>query len=366
MFRVVVAYEPSNNGELLLTVGDEVDNIKDVGNGWMLGRNVTTDTSGVFPEDCIDRASSISGALIRQVTKRPKSVKPQKPPKVTLLAKKQTDVDDMSKVKPQNPKTIKEEMGQKTTFMKAKFADMQYKLLDSGENQFRLYKTLFRLLAALLACGVLFVLLQFSFGVDIRNAGFTVIGMFVVLLLGFIFSSLFRCICLLMVPNLFTGNGRTIFLSIITGLLLTGPALNISRNTEEVTSSLGCTADLVKNQTRLLRKQLEEPIRELATKLLNYLKQVRFFIDGIQQALKPILNFLGDMRREVSNAINKVKQIADVSILRIFIKENPITGWLLVSIASNKVCSLIDVAIELSDRLYILQQNNFYEVIFFS
>ena len=328
MFRVLVAYKPSNNGELLLNVGDEVDNNKDVGNGWVLGRHVTTDTSGVFPEDCIDRASSISGALIGQVAKRPKSVEPQRPPKVTLLTKNQTNVDAMPNVKLQKQNTLKEETGQKTTFMKAKFADMQYKLLDSGENQFRLYKILFRLFAALLACGVLFVLLQFSFGVDIQNAGYTIIGMFVVFLLGFIFSSMFRCICLLMVPNLFTGNGRTIFLSIITGLLLTGPALNISSNTEEVTSSLGCTADLVKNQTRLLRKQLEEPIRELATKLLNYLKQVRFFIDGIQQALEPILNFLSDMRQEVSNAIDKVKEIADVSILGIFIKENPITSWL--------------------------------------
>ena len=319
MFRVIVAYEPSRTGECSLNEGDEVDNIKNVGNGWVLGRNVTTGDSGVFPEECIDRNSSISGAIIRRVTKRPKSVKLEKPPKVILLPEKPPKVDTMPdempmpEIKPEDPKDIREKLGQTTNAVKEKLADLKYKLIDTGEDQYKCYKALFRIFGAIVACVGLYLLLYFSFGYDLMESGFLALGVLLFFVLGFVFSAFLRCACLIMVPNLCTKKGRTIFLTIITGLLLSGPIMNISQNTEQVATSLGCVADLVKNQTTELRRQLEEPLRELGRKVLNYLNQLKKIVDTIHDGLRPILNVLGDMQRGISSAINTVRKIANVS-----------------------------------------------------
>ena len=75
---------------------------------------------------------------------------------------------------------------------------------------------------------------------------------------------------------------------------------------------LGCVADLVKNQTSELRRQLEEPLRELARKLLDYLNRLKSITDTIQQGLQPVLNALHEMRRGISNSIDAVRRLANV------------------------------------------------------
>ena len=302
-FRVLVAYEPANNGDLPLDVGDEVDSIKDIGNGWVLGRNVTTGASGAFPEDCINRNHTIAGVFSR-VKRRPKIVRPEKPAKVTLLEQKKADVDTMP-----DP----HEMPSKPPVDPEKTSDIRYKLFDSDEDQFRGLKAMFHTFWAFLACGILFVLLYFTFGYNIIYVGYAVAGMFVVLVLGFIFSKFIRCACLLMVPTLFTGGGRFLFLTMITGLLLSGPGLNFVHNTQEVTSSLGCSADLVINQTRLLRKHYEKPLSEVAAELLDYITQVRLLIANISPSFEPLEAVLDAMKCINNDAIISVVEIANVS-----------------------------------------------------
>ena len=312
-FQVIVAYVPVRTGECPLHEVDEVDIIKNVGDGLVLGRNVTSGTSGVFPENCIDRNSNISGAIVNKVTKKPKPLKLEKPPKVLLLTRKPPNVDtkqdkmhgrvmqsedpidvregleqttgasgvfpekcidrnasisgaNVRKVtkkpkplklekppnvlllsrKPPNmdtmqdrmneivmqsdhPIDVREELEQTTNVVKEKFPDMKY----------RCCKALFRIFGAIIACVSLYPLLYFSFGYGLMNSVYIALAVLPIFVVGFVSSALLRCTCLIMVPNFCTKKGRTIFLAIITGLLLSGPVMNISQNTKEVATSLG-------------------------------------------------------------------------------------------------------------------------------
>ncbi|KAK3101364.1 hypothetical protein FSP39_003024 [Pinctada imbricata] len=350
-FKVLAAHEESKKGELSIEVGDDVDRVKDIGNGWVLGRNVRTGKTGLFPENCIDRATSVTRSIVRRVTKRKPSL-PTKGPKVRLLldnrkesvsnnedvplknsseessdnvavqqnhsgdvvASKQTNVERSFDFMKYEYDKIQERVRKAAKVTRGKVSDLNYKLLKSEENQFRLMKTIWRISLAILATGILYMLLYFSFGFNALDAGYLMIGMFIFFMVGLVFFKLIRCVILLMVPNLFTGRGRALFLSIITGILLAGPAINIANNTDELSTSLGCTADLIYNQTQALRKQLEEPLYQLARKLRSYMYELRLLIDGITTALQPLTNALSTFSNAVQTAIDEVSKLSDVCI----------------------------------------------------
>ncbi|KAK3103134.1 hypothetical protein FSP39_016738 [Pinctada imbricata] len=352
-YKAIVAHEENKKGELSIEIDDDVDRIKDIGNGWVLGRNVRTGKTGLFPENCLDRNTSVTGSIVRRVSKRKPSL-PSKGPKVRLLLdnlkesvsnnvhlplkkapaeslknsreeqyssseevpRKDRNIERSVYYLKYEYEKIQQQVRKAAGITKEKVSDMNYKLLKSEENQFRLLKTIWRIVLALFATGILYMLLYFSFGFNAQDAGYLIIGMFIFFMVGLVFFKLIRCVMLLMVPNLFTGRGRALFLSIITGLLLAGPAVNIANNTDELSTCLGCTADLIYNQTQALRKQLEEPLYELARKLQSYMYELRLIIDGLATALEPLTSTLSDFSSAVQSALDEVSALSDVSITK--------------------------------------------------
>lgn len=61
-YRVVVGYRAQCEGELDLRLNDAVSSVKPLGNGWSLGRIITTDDSigevGIFPSSCVEHMTS--------------------------------------------------------------------------------------------------------------------------------------------------------------------------------------------------------------------------------------------------------------------------------------------------------------------
>lgn len=53
VFKAVDTHVPGHSGELTLFVGDVVTDVKNLGNGWVLGRNVTCDCVGIAPAACL-------------------------------------------------------------------------------------------------------------------------------------------------------------------------------------------------------------------------------------------------------------------------------------------------------------------------
>lgn len=52
-YRATNSYLPLHDGEIELVSGDVITNVKDLCNGWTLGRNATRDSVGIFPTDFI-------------------------------------------------------------------------------------------------------------------------------------------------------------------------------------------------------------------------------------------------------------------------------------------------------------------------
>ncbi len=52
-YKVIQPYLPQHDGEIELVIGDIITNVKDLNNGWTLGRNASRDTVGIFPSGFI-------------------------------------------------------------------------------------------------------------------------------------------------------------------------------------------------------------------------------------------------------------------------------------------------------------------------
>ncbi|CAH1787808.1 unnamed protein product, partial [Owenia fusiformis] len=65
-YKAIYPYTPSNEGEIQLQVEDIITDIKELNNGWAIGNNLTTKSTGIFPMQYLERlpdtGSIISGS----------------------------------------------------------------------------------------------------------------------------------------------------------------------------------------------------------------------------------------------------------------------------------------------------------------
>ena len=136
-------------------------------------------------------------------------------------------------------------------------------IFQSAEDENKMLKSVFGAIAGLVIGTLLFIVLVYSFDYTELQAGIIVAISTLIMCLGLAFSTLCRCIMALIFPNFFTGKGRTVFLSIIFGVLLSSPVANITYNAKETGKSFSCMTELARNQTLALQRQLAQPIEEL-------------------------------------------------------------------------------------------------------
>ena len=136
-------------------------------------------------------------------------------------------------------------------------------IFQSAEDENKMLKSVFGAIAGLVIGTLLFIVLVYSFDYTELQAGIIVAISTLIMCLGLAFSTLCRCIMALIFPNFFTGKGRTVFLSVIFGVLLSSPVANITYNAKETGKSFSCMTELARNQTLALQRQLAQPIEEL-------------------------------------------------------------------------------------------------------
>ncbi|KAG0419904.1 hypothetical protein HPB47_003805 [Ixodes persulcatus] len=81
------------------------------------------------------------------------------------------------------------------------------------------------------------------------------------LMLGSAFSSTVRCLMLLLLPQLFSREGRMALLSYIYFLVLTGPSENFTANVEVLSRGLSCGQEKVANETRRMLDIATSPLK---------------------------------------------------------------------------------------------------------
>ncbi|XP_043117633.1 E3 ubiquitin-protein ligase DCST1 [Puntigrus tetrazona] len=87
--------------------------------------------------------------------------------------------------------------------------------------------------------------------------------------LGGMFSSLFRCSVLLMLPSMIGSQGRTFLMVYVLHGLYQGPIINIQRNVQDVASSMGCHIDLQITHSKVMWRMLTEPYVQVVQEIVN-------------------------------------------------------------------------------------------------
>ena len=183
------------------------------------------------------------------------------------------------------------------------------RIFKSGDDENKLLKAVFGAVAGLIIGGILFVVLVFSFDYTELEAGIIVAISTIIMSLCLAFSTLCRCIMALVFPNFFTGKGRTVFLSIIFGVLLTNPVANITHNAKETGNSFSCMTELARNQTLALQRQLAQPVEELYKYVEEQNRRLKILSEGISGAFSTGSSQINQGINGAQGTLNNVIQV---------------------------------------------------------
>jgi hypothetical protein len=77
---------------------------------------------------------------------------------------------------------------------------------------------------------------------------------------------------------------------------------------------MACTQELIYNQTLILRRQLEEPIRKLERKIYEGLQNLRDVATSIRKAIAPVTDAVNAFLGGLNAAKNALEEAAKVLI----------------------------------------------------
>ena len=166
------------------------------------------------------------------------------------------------------------------------------RLFCSGRGDEPCIKAIFGVICGLIGGALFFVILAFSFKYSYDRAAWISLPFTIILILGLAFSSYFRCAVVIALPNLFSGRGRAALMAVIIAVMFTGPFVNIIDNFEEVSTSIACITEIVKNATEELKERLLESLREIYEQLKEMIEKLKRALEVIELALQPILDIL--------------------------------------------------------------------------
>ncbi|XP_062897979.1 DC-STAMP domain-containing protein 2 [Mobula hypostoma] len=122
--------------------------------------------------------------------------------------------------------------------------------------------------------------------------------------LGMGLSAKIRINVFLMVPHLFSKQGRVFLLAVAFGLVLEGPLMNIIINFTRGSDTIACGAELAMNQTRELMQKVKEPlvaalekIKAIATAAKGVGDRVRKLFKTMKNAIRHIVRILRNVTR---------------------------------------------------------------------
>ncbi|XP_038057389.1 uncharacterized protein LOC119728981 [Patiria miniata] len=121
-----------------------------------------------------------------------------------------------------------------------------------------------------------------------------------------------RCVAALMVPTLCTSRGRAAFLAVIVTLLLTGPIDNIYTNAKVASESMSCSAELAKNQTKLIQDAAKEIFDVYVRNLMDSVRKLQDAAEAVHDAFRPVENVLNEFVQIIGNAGEALRAAASM------------------------------------------------------
>ncbi|XP_039605589.1 E3 ubiquitin-protein ligase DCST1 [Polypterus senegalus] len=106
--------------------------------------------------------------------------------------------------------------------------------------------------------------------------------------LGFGMSPRFRCSLLMIVPNTISGHGRAYIMFFVVTGLYKGPLANINHNIRDVAFSMGCTAELAVNHTKMMFKMVQAPVLQIVNEMVKGNKEFEEEVKDIRKEFKGV------------------------------------------------------------------------------
>ncbi|XP_060080961.1 LOW QUALITY PROTEIN: DC-STAMP domain-containing protein 2-like [Ylistrum balloti] len=349
LYEAIADFEPEGPQEIRIQVGDKFRKVKDVGNGWVIGTNNSTNETGVFPASYVQKVETFTTNIIRRLTKAKSRRnqersdvdngqidRPTLEPDVAAIPMRDlkpgmetdSEIDDSDRPDDtDNDMVIEqeddfsdhgddktEEAREKRLDQIKNFADQ---LFSSDRNQFTWQKSVFGAAMGILSGVGLFFLLAYGYSIALDIAGYATLGCTLLFCIGLASSVHCRCIGLLMVPSLASARGRALLLTIIISILLSGPIQNISNNAKEVSAAMACSMGVIYNQSESLKNQLQEPINQAADQIEENTKGLRDIGNAIESAFGPIASAINAIDSGAQDA-KAVLNAASVECKRLF------------------------------------------------
>ncbi|XP_061462745.1 DC-STAMP domain-containing protein 2 [Rhineura floridana] len=120
--------------------------------------------------------------------------------------------------------------------------------------------------------------------------------------LGMAFSHKVRVTVLLMLPQIFSKEGKTILLLLAFGLAMEGPFANIVRNFTRGAEAVSCGAELALNQTAEMLQRAREPLINALRKIKDIAQKAKVVGDRVRKLFRSVM----DSVRHVAHCLRNV------------------------------------------------------------
>ncbi|XP_067395311.1 DC-STAMP domain-containing protein 2 [Emydura macquarii macquarii] len=119
--------------------------------------------------------------------------------------------------------------------------------------------------------------------------------------LGLAFSSKVRVTVLLVLPHIFSKQGKNMLLLLALGMAMQGPCANILRNFARAAESVSCGAELTLNQTAELLQRAREPLLKALTRIKAIAQKAKVVGDRVRKFFRSVMNAVRHVARALRN-----------------------------------------------------------------
>nr|XP_045732291.1 DC-STAMP domain-containing protein 2 [Mirounga angustirostris] len=130
--------------------------------------------------------------------------------------------------------------------------------------------------------------------------------------LGMGFSRQVRVTVLLLLPQAFAKQGRTLLLVATFGLVLQGPCANTLRNFTQASEAVACGAELALNQTAEVLERAKQPLVSALNKIKAIARKAKEVADRVRKFFRSIMDGVKHVARALRNVWYWILHIGDV------------------------------------------------------
>ncbi|XP_065759120.1 DC-STAMP domain-containing protein 2 [Muntiacus reevesi] len=130
--------------------------------------------------------------------------------------------------------------------------------------------------------------------------------------LGMGFSRQVRVTVLLLLPQAFSKQGRTLLLVAAFGLVLQGPCANTLRNFTQASEAVACGAELALNQTAKVLERAKQPLVSALNKIKAIAQRAKQVADQVRKFFRSIMDGVKHVARALRNVWYWLLHIGDV------------------------------------------------------